>query len=610
MSSWSRSDCLWRLRWIPLAAVVLLIAAYTTQAAYFQMFSLMAVWDDTGYFMLSVRHLLHGQRLYDDVCVPYGPVYYFAKWLLHGPLGFPLTHDVVRLTATVLLLATVAISAGTAFAMTRNGALAALTLPLITFYLFATARNEPGHPQEIGGLLTAAVPAAALLALGRPARAAATLGLLVGALLMVKVNLGVYVGLAVGIALLSAVRATPGAVALRIVSVCGAAALPWLIMRPSLGAAWAQGFAAVGSLWILALAAPTVVWREGGLRPIHLVTFIAAWATGALLSASFALLRGTSWAALVDCVFIAPGAMWRNYFTIPPKQKAWALQIAAVGVGAALLGLARPRGHAWWMHASGAAKLLLGVVALVGLWNVDLYLILNGVTPFAWLVLRTSDRDGAAPTAFARLALAWLAVLDPLQMYPIAGSQVTFGALPAALCGLVCFGDAIAWVVAVLPAAARQPARWATGVGLLAAAVMMSRAQLATFETVYRNEVPLGLPGTERTHVLRWQAAELQSLVASLRERCGLIFAAPGFNSLYFWTGQEPPTLDLVTNDLRILSDVREDAIVAALARSPDSCVVRYRLFFPPEPRFDARIEPLFTPWRQITRYQVLVRRE
>jgi len=47
-------------------------------------------------------------------------------------------------------------------------------------------------------------------------------------------------------------------------------------------------------------------------------------------------------------------------------------------------------------------------------------------------------------------------------------------------------------------------------------------------------------------------------------------------NSHFGWTVLRGAGHDLVTNDLRILSDVREDAIVTALARSPDSCVVRY----------------------------------
>src|SRR5215468_9417164 len=60
-------------------------------------FSLLATYDDEGFFMMTVQHLLHGARLYDDVPVLYGPVYYLERWLLHGAIGLPLTHDVVRL---------------------------------------------------------------------------------------------------------------------------------------------------------------------------------------------------------------------------------------------------------------------------------------------------------------------------------------------------------------------------------------------------------------------------------------------------------------------------------------------------------------------------------
>src|SRR5688500_18465572 len=65
---------------------------------------------DEGFLMITVQSFLDGQALYDSVFTQYGPVYYFYEWLLHRPLGIPLTHDATRflcafhwLTASVLL---------------------------------------------------------------------------------------------------------------------------------------------------------------------------------------------------------------------------------------------------------------------------------------------------------------------------------------------------------------------------------------------------------------------------------------------------------------------------------------------------------------------------
>src|SRR5262249_59012405 len=76
---------------------------------------LSVVGDDKGYLMLGVRHLLDGHRLYDDIPVFYGPLYYLVSWLLHGPLGVPLTHDAVRVTSVVLPIATAAVASWAVF---------------------------------------------------------------------------------------------------------------------------------------------------------------------------------------------------------------------------------------------------------------------------------------------------------------------------------------------------------------------------------------------------------------------------------------------------------------------------------------------------------------
>jgi hypothetical protein len=84
-------------------------------------------------------------------------------------------------------------------------------------------------------------------------------------------------------------------------------------------------------------------------------------------------------------------------------------------------------------------------------------------------------------------------------------------------------------------------------------------------------------------------------LVQTLRTLCNPIFIYPGFNSLYFWTGQAPPTLDLISHDIRLIAVERQDAIVEALAQSRTACLVRHPGF--PGQRnlsFERRMAPLF----------------
>jgi len=66
-----------RLGRLGLAAALALLAGLGAAVAYLQEFSVIGPFsDDQGYMMLSVRHLLDGHRLYDDVRVFYGPLYY------------------------------------------------------------------------------------------------------------------------------------------------------------------------------------------------------------------------------------------------------------------------------------------------------------------------------------------------------------------------------------------------------------------------------------------------------------------------------------------------------------------------------------------------------
>jgi hypothetical protein len=182
--------------------------------------------------MLSVRHVLDGHRLYDEVRVAYGPSYYLEKWLVHGALDVPLTHAAVRSTTAASRLTTAMLAAVTPAGLTRNLPLGALTF-LLVHHSPRRLLDEPGHPQELGVLLAMALPLCGVAARRRPALSLFGLGCLVAALFMVKINLGAFGGMAV----VSALAATMGSNALRPVlragSVLAALVLPQLVGRLS-----------------------------------------------------------------------------------------------------------------------------------------------------------------------------------------------------------------------------------------------------------------------------------------------------------------------------------------------------------------------------------------
>jgi hypothetical protein len=598
------------------------IAALSAAGAYYQIFSTFALYDDEGYLMLSIRHVLDGHRLYDEVqAFAYGPLYYRIGWLIHGPLGVPLTHDAVRITATVYRLLAATLAAGVTFAMTRRATLSGLTLLLATMHLNIVC-NEPGHPQEIAAVVLMAIP---LVAVGVGARASlravACLGLLVATMAMLKINLGVFAGVAVWMAMLSSLPASRLGVLLWLASAALATALPALLMRPGLNRAWVAELAYCATGWILAVAALSTPKRDGGLRSAHLVGLVTACASGVMLILLPSLVRGTSVGTLIDRLIVQPRAIG-DVFVINLRVASM-VPAAVAGLTLALLAAWGPQAIARWpwaAHAIGPAKLAFGVGTVLAVWWNWPDGLIGLLAPFSWLVLVPgSGPPWPSERRLPRLVLAWLAVLEPLQAYPVSGSQRWLGSLVLVLCGVVCLGDAGDWVMALLPDSGRRPARALAATGVLGLAIALGVSWLRTAESTYRGGVSLALPGAVRIHLPRDQVNQLHMLVQTLRSFCNPIFVYPGFNSLYFWTGQAPPTLDLISHDIRLITGERQDAIAEALAQSRTACFVRHPGLHPPRnPPFDQRMALLFGPGRstadgnviRIGMFSIVTRRE
>ena len=68
-------------------AVAMLLLALTAFHAYFAQFSSFMEFDDEGYMMMIVKHVLDGGKLYDEVPTPYGPFYFSVRLVLHGDGG-------------------------------------------------------------------------------------------------------------------------------------------------------------------------------------------------------------------------------------------------------------------------------------------------------------------------------------------------------------------------------------------------------------------------------------------------------------------------------------------------------------------------------------------
>jgi hypothetical protein len=595
-----------RRLWLALGLSQLLFLVVLAPLVYYETFSIFQRHDDEGYMMMTVKHMLAGHRLYDEVWTLYGPIYFVYKWLVHGLAGLPLTHDVVRLTACAMRLAIGVVASLAAFGLTRNVPLAAAAQVLVTAYLMAI-RNEPGHPQELAGLLTMGTVAIPALARSRgPRPIAVLLGVAIGLLAMVKVNLGVFAGVAVAMALLCAVRRTRPIVALQIVFGALLAMLPWAFMRVHLDFVWTFNLAAVETSAMLALSVLAVARTGGGGRSGDLAWYAAACVGTVVLIALGTMLAGSSVHALVDCLILTPMRMPGLFFHSFALWRPW---IGALAVVLALVGRLAERRLP--ESVVGSAKLLFGIFTCAAAWQRDDSALAGVVTPFLWLTL-LAPRDGRDSTVdfFARLVLCWTAALNLLQTYPVAGSQVVFGNVLHVLCGIVCLGDAVRWLGSYAIAPVGPWARRAVSATLVLVLVVLCARAGASEEFGYRTVlVPLGLPGAERIHLPAEDVSEYQLLAQFLRDRAHTLFSLPGFNSLYFWTGTEPPTLDVIGHVMSIYSPERWTAMVDALASAPKPMVVRFRGLAPPAKSFAKRLDLSFAPVVKIGRYRVLALR-
>jgi hypothetical protein len=186
--------------------------------------------------------------------------------------------------------------------------------------------------------------------------------------------------------------------------------------------------------------------------------------------------------------------------------------------------------------------------------------------PLAWIAIQPPLEDAPDPAGdYCRALVPALAVLETLQIYPVAGSQLSLAALLLVPVGAISLGDGLrhvgraAWV---------GPAALAASVGAFLVAGFISIA-------AFQSGAPSGLSGAESLRLPSRQGANLRALVEAIDSGCSSFITYPGMNSLYVWTGHEPAT-PLRYPVWWLLPDVRDQqSIVQQLDGQSHLCVVK-----------------------------------
>ena len=531
-------------------------------AGYFAMFSLYSDYDDEGYCIYMFRELAARGGLYDRVFSQYGPFYMLSFGLPARLFGFDWTWTSARFTALALWIACTAL-AGLILMMLCRRFLVVLLGEAAVFFLLEPLTWEPMHPGTPSTLLILGLVACGVAMRRRPRTAGAAIGIIVAALALTKINIGIFMAVAVAFATIAS-SWTRGPVQrkLRLILDVALVALgPALILSYGY-APWKATFACVYVTAAVALIYTSRAWdrndsgkggRTGGASP---VASPVAMATGAAAAGALvlmvALATGSSPGGLIDGILLRPTAHGR-YANVPVDISTiwvfWLLAIPATRKG--LERLASTKGGARFRRKVAAFRILGGLILLAGATG---SLPAHGIAflPLSVLALMPPPKGSsneitnrASGDLFAHRLLVAVAVLSTLQVFPVAGAQVAPGLVGALLCALVAVDQGMAeWLSAREQSIGRPIAAATLALAVLLCALVAVPAGRLTYTWITRYQAgeDVSLNGADRVRLDPTEVTDLRWIASTLHDNCAELVTVPGIESFYMLARIEPPT--------------------------------------------------------------------
>ena len=550
----------------------MLALAVAATLAYFRAFSFFGVNDDEGYIQQTVRSYLEGHRLFDEIFTQYGPAFYVLESIIHRTLGAPLTHDVERFVTIAMWVSASAAIGWTVLRITRSWIAAALTFAGVFVHLMPLI-SEPGHPQGPLMLVIALMVLVGAWHSGTISpRQAALAGVLTAFALLVKINIGVYLAIGFALPILFLTRPLNNRllVAMNVLAAIAVSALPFVVMRTYVRS-WAFAYATIVSLSVVSSIVAFARGRHGAIAARVAVTFALSIGAAAACLVGPALLRGTSVAALIGGTIVRPSGFDRVFF-MPLVLPASGIIVAGVGLVLAIaLALRQPRPTQHDPIVT-VAKALVAVAGLsLGRFGYDSQLAY--FTPFLWIAAWPSG-IGASTLDGRRAVLVLIAVLQSLQAYPVAGTQMAFATVLMIPIAFVCANDALAFLTEP-----RVAVRWlprAVQVACVAAGILFYRPSFtaAVWRGAYDASFSARLKGAEHLRIPATEVASYQWLVATAQAECKVLVTLPGLYSLNAWSGVPPVNALNATTWMTLLTPLEQESIWKAVDATGRACAV------------------------------------
>ena len=581
--------------------------------AYWMLFTTFMSHDDEGYVLISLRNYCTYGGLYAKVYSQYGPFLYFIHDLGHRLLHYEFTNTNGRLITLIFWAGAAVACAHLVWRHTRSVALSLFTAGLTFFHLWLMV-SEPIHP---GGLIAFLVAlgawwGASQIEKGAMRSLAITAGVIGAAMLLTKINVGIFYFAAAGAWFAIQLRDFNQAKITGAIATALLILLPFALMRSEFGEPWVRTFATASA--VASAAMMMVTWIER--RPLTAWNHAGWGATAAFLFGTVVILivclRGTTITEMINGVLLEP-LRQPSVYHYPPDWKPGTRIVCGISLLLAICA---------WKYRGPLLNWILVVIRLLLITEFSLASVealrftghsstMSYMVPFAWIfVLRLApDEKGDRPNVASWIGL--LLVLQYLHAYPVAGSQIAWGTF---------------LIVPVMALGLDDTRRFLDQQKRLLASVSISLVfpAIAIFATArlgeigwhrYKESRPLGLPGAENIRVPEEFASTLRILSLNAAAHGDMLFSLPGMFSFNGWTDLPTPTLNNTTHWFSLLKQKQQDEIAAAIGRSHRPVLIIHRglLEFLTDSNFVVRstlndyLKQTFTPVFKLGKYEFLV---
>ena len=605
-------------RYVPICrnAIALYAVGLLAAFAFSQTFTTFVPWDDEGYFLQAYHDFLSGRVPYEQVFAPYGPFTFFSAAVVARFDAANVTHDTFRWALLPVWVAIASLLASIVWRWTGRFSGALVALLLVGFRLRGLPKSV-GHPQ-----LWIILAVAVLLGLGldwvsrpgRPVRAFG-MGVVVGVILLCKINVGAFVCLAVALGVSLQLRGRLRMIACLVFAAAAAGLGLALLLTGSVVSEKYFALAYLGSLAAtLAIAMPRSVEQPASLK--NLLWMAAGLGICLCVGVGVTLAYGTSLRGLFHALVTTPAGFassYHNPFVYASRRSS--ILLSTIGLVIAAIGVFRwrslARSHPEWL---GLVKFGAGALLLCS-FVFDQRLALAGSLLFMWLLL-VDAQPTSGPTYWNRLLLALLCPLFSLQLFPMAGEQVDWAALPPIMAAAVLLADGTNCLLrGGLPV--RPPRLISLGARVTAPLLTIflflaiGGKTLARFER-WRTSQPVNLPGTHWLRLPPMEAARLTQTTGEVRRNCESVLTIPGLYSFPLWSGV-PPAEEKRFNSWPFLwPDEVQKNVLPRLRQQSRGCVLvshdTYDFFkqFAVSPGNDALLSEIQQTMRPITTVQDL----